>query len=98
MKRILLSAMVLLLAGSALYAVAELPSENQVIPQLQAVPMVCPAASSVLPEEAVTDFATILGFDPVCRADCREDYGACLISTPQYICQALYQQCLAGCN
>jgi len=36
-------------------------------------------------------------FNPICRADCREDYGACLISTPQYICNAIYQNCLANC-
>jgi len=32
-----------------------------------------------------------------CIFDCREDYGACLISTPKYICYALYQACLSNC-
>lgn len=32
-----------------------------------------------------------------CKIDCREDYGACLISTPSYICDAIYRNCLANC-
>jgi len=98
MRRILLTAMVLLLAGSAVYAMAQLPSGDEVNPEPQTAPSVCPAVGWTVPQEGVTDFSIIQSFDPICRADCREDYGACLISTPKYICQALYQNCLAACD
>lgn len=97
MRKVTLSLMVLLLAGGALYGIAELPSGNEVDTTLQPAPMACAAAGWTLPEESADDLAIVQMINP-CLADCREDYGACLISTPQYICRALYQVCLEACG
>jgi len=96
MKTLSLLALLVLCASAAVAAVPHAPADtgNQVTTPANDSPS-CPDASA-LPSVEVLPDATPQAINQ-CRIDCREDYGACLISTPQYICDAVYRNCLANC-
>jgi len=88
---------VLVICASAAFAAAPPVMEDAgtQVSAPEADGAVCPDGNA-LPSVGIVPDATPQAPNP-CKADCREDYGACLISTPSYICDALYRDCLANC-
>ncbi len=88
---------VLVLCASGAFAATTLQATDDVVQAGTAETggQLCPSTDA-LPGAGVAPSPTPQMINQ-CKIDCREDYGACLISTPSYICDAIYRNCLANC-
>lgn len=99
MKKILFITMIAVMLGYTPYSMAESTSrvETSSTFQMMADPPIHPATGLAYLPVAMNGFDTMQTFDPICRADCREDFHACTMSSPLSLCRSLYNQCIAAC-